>query len=152
SDVVDARRTTAGPHRDRERAGVRRARPRRRVACVVHGGEALTRAIRVLVVGVVAVHTAGAQSVIATADSLLQRGILDRAESLYYDAARLRPRDPAVRSGLARYLAGRGKSRVAVTLFEEAMRFGGDSTSIGADLAPLYLGLWEYRSLLGLRP
>jgi hypothetical protein len=110
------------------------------------------RAIPAMLIGITAAHTAGAQSVVATADSLLQRGVLERAESLYYDAARLRPRDPAARSGLARYLAGRGKSRVAVTLYEEAMRFGGDSTSIGADLAPLYLGLWQYRSLLGLQP
>jgi len=109
-------------------------------------------AIPIFVIGIAAANTAGAQSILATADSLMQRGILQRAESLYYDAARRRPHDPAARSGLARYLAGRGKSRVAVTLFEEAMRFGGDSTLIGADLAPLYLGLWEYRSLLGLQP
>ena len=109
------------------------------------------RAIRVLSIGIVAARTVGAQSV-ATADSLFQRGILDRAESLYYGVARLRPHDPSARSGLARYLAGRGSARLAVTLFEEALRFGGDSTQISADLAPLYLGLWQYRSLLGLRP
>jgi len=112
----------------------------------------MMRAVRVVLLSIATGHTAGAQSIIAIADSLLRRGILERAESLYYDAARLRPRDPAARSGLARYLAGRGKSRVAITLFEEAMRFGGDSTLIGVDLAPLYLGLGQYRSLLGLRP
>lgn len=109
------------------------------------------RAIRVLSIGIAAAHTAGAQS-IATADSLFLLGSLERAESLYYGAARARPHDPAARWGLARYLAGRGASRVAVTLFEEALRFGGDSSLIAADLAPLYLGLWKYRSLLGLRP
>jgi len=110
----------------------------------------MIRAVRVLLIGVATAHTTGAQS-IATADSLFQRGILDRAESLYYGAARLRPRDPTARLGLARYLAGRGSARTAVTLFEEALRFGGDTTQISADLAPLYLGLWQYRSLLGLR-
>jgi hypothetical protein len=110
----------------------------------------MTRASRVLLIGVAVVHTAGAQSV-ATADSLFQRGILERAESLYYGAARSRPRDPAARLGLARYLAGRGSARVAISLFEEALRFGGDTMQISSDLAPLYLGLWQYRSLLGLR-
>ena len=111
----------------------------------------MTRALRVVSIGIVAAHTVGAQSV-AAADSFFQRGILDRAESLYYGAARLRPRDPTARLGLARYLAGRGSARVAISLFEEALRFGGDSSQISADLAPLYLGLWQYRSLLGLRP
>jgi hypothetical protein len=96
----------------------------------------------------VAVQTSGAQNVVA--DSLLQRGSLERAESVYYAAARVRPHDPLARWGLGRYLAGRGASKVAVTLLEEALRFGGDSALIGADLAPLYLTLWDYHSLIAL--
>lgn len=95
-------------------------------------------------------QTAAAQSV-ATADSLLQRGSLERAESLYYAAARARPHDPIARWGLGRYLAGRGATKVGVTLMEEAMRFGGDSTRVGADLEPLYLALWDYKAMLSLR-
>ena len=93
--------------------------------------------------------TSPAQS-IATADSLLQRGNLERAESLYYHAVRVRPQDPVARWGLGRYVAGRGASRVAMTLFEEAIKFGGDATLISADLIPIYVSLWEYHSLLAL--
>lgn len=99
-------------------------------------------------VSLVAVQTSGAQNVIA--DSLLQRGSLERAESVYYAAARLRPHDPLARWGLGRYLAGRGAPKVAATLLEEALRFGGDSALIGADLAPLYLTLWDYHALVTL--
>jgi hypothetical protein len=96
----------------------------------------------------VAVQTSGAQNVVA--DSLLQRGSLERAESVYYAAARIRPHDPMARWGLGRYLAGRGAPKVAATLLEEALRFGGDSALIGADLAPLYLTLWDYHALITL--
>jgi len=96
----------------------------------------------------VAVQTGGAQNVVA--DSLLQRGSLERAESAYYAAARVRPHDPLARWGLGRYLAGRGAPKVAATLLEEALRFGGDSALIGADLAPLYLTLWDYHALISL--
>jgi hypothetical protein len=99
-------------------------------------------------VSLVAVQTSGAQNVVA--DSLLQRGSLERAESVYYAAARLRPHDPLSRWGLGRYLAGRGAPKVAATLLEEALRFGGDSALIGADLAPLYLTLWDYHALITL--
>lgn len=89
---------------------------------------------------------AGAQSVRA-ADSLLERGRLERAESLYYAAARVRPRDPVARAALGRYLAERGAQRVAVTLLEEALQFGGEAPAISADLAPLYLMLGDYHAL-----
>ncbi|MGH7619287.1 MAG: tetratricopeptide repeat protein, partial [Gemmatimonadaceae bacterium] len=75
---------------------------------------------------------------------------LDRAESLYYAAVRVRPRDPAARFALGRFLAERGAQRVAVPLFEEALQFGGDATTIGAELAPLYLALGEYQALATL--
>ena len=103
-----------------------------------------------VVATIASVQTATAQSV-ATADSLLRRGSLERAESLYYAAAKARPHDPTARWGLGRYLAGRGATKVGVTLMEEAMRFGGDSTRVGSDLEPLYLALWDYKAMLNLR-
>jgi hypothetical protein len=90
-----------------------------------------------------------AQSV-HVADSLLERGRLDRAESLYYAAARVHPRDPQARWALGRFLAARGAQRVAVTLFEEALQFGGEAATISADLAPLYLSLGDYHALSAL--
>src|SRR5205814_1320064 len=93
--------------------------------------------------GALVVSAARAQSVRA-ADSLLERGRLDRAESLYYAATRVRPRDPVARAALGRYLAERGAQRVAVTLLEEALQFGGDAPAISAELAPLYLTLGDY--------
>jgi hypothetical protein len=90
-----------------------------------------------------------AQSV-QTADSLLDRGRLDRAESLYYAAVRVRPRDPVARWALGRFLAERGAQRVAVTLFEESLQFGGDPKMVSADLAPLYLALGDYHALATL--
>jgi hypothetical protein len=91
----------------------------------------------------------GAQSVVV-ADSLMRRGDLDRAESAYYAVARVRPRDPVARWGLGRYLSARGALKVAVTLFEEALQFGGDPSLIHPDLAPLYLALGDYHALSGL--
>ena len=78
-------------------------------------------------------------------------GALQRAESLYYAAARAHPRDPAARWALGRYLVARGAPRVGMTLFEEAIQFGGDASKIGADLAPVYLSLGEYQKLSALR-
>ena len=96
-----------------------------------------------------AARAAPAQS-IRLADSLLERGALDRAESLYYAAVRARPHDAVARWALGRYLAERGAPRVAATLMEEALQFGGDSHMIGPDLAALYERLDEYRELLAL--
>lgn len=84
------------------------------------------------------------------ADSLLEHGALSRAESLYFAAVRSRPRDPAARSALARYLVERGAPRVGMTLFEEALRFGAEPATVSTLLAPLYLSLGEYHSLLAL--
>jgi len=85
------------------------------------------------------------------ADSLLGAGGLQRAESLYYAAAQAHPRDPASRWALGRYLVSRGAPRVGMTLFEEAIQFGGDAARIGADLAPVYLTLGEYQKLSAFR-
>jgi hypothetical protein len=85
------------------------------------------------------------------ADSLLNAGGLQRAESLYYAAAQAHPRDPAARWALGRYLVSRGAPRVGMTLLEEAIQFGGDAARIGSDLAPVYLTLGEYQKLSALR-
>ncbi|MEP6492651.1 MAG: retropepsin-like aspartic protease [bacterium] len=86
------------------------------------------------------------------ADSLLNSGALDRAESTYYAAARVRPRDPVARWALGRYLVSRGAPRVGATLFEEALLFGGDKPQITTDLAPVYLSLGMYHELAALSP
>src|SRR4051812_11276028 len=83
---------------------------------------------------------AHAQSV-RVADSLLQRGSLARAESIYYAATRARPRDPVARWSLGRFLVARGAPRVGATLFEEALLFGGAPTMITPDLVPVYLAI-----------
>jgi hypothetical protein len=88
---------------------------------------------------------------LSRADSLLDAGGLQRAESLYYAAAQAHPRDPASRWALGRYLVSRGAPRVGMTLFEEAIQFGGDASKIGADLAPVYLTLGEYQKLSAFR-
>jgi hypothetical protein len=81
------------------------------------------------------------------ADSLLQSGVLMRAESLYYAAVRARPSDPNARQALGRYLVSRGAPRVGATLLEEAIRFGGDKPAIERELAPIYLATGEFHSL-----
>lgn len=111
----------------------------------------MKHAIRAALLSGIIAAPIGAQSV-AVADSLLQRGNVDRAESVYYAAVRVKPRDPAARLGLGRYLAGRGAIRVAVPLLEEANKFGGNATEINADLAPLYLAVADYRALAALTP
>ena len=92
-----------------------------------------------------------AASQASRADSLLNAGGLQRAESLYYAAAQSHPRDPASRWALGRYLVSRGAPRVGMTLLEEAIQFGGDAANIGADLAPVYLTLGEYQKLSAFR-
>lgn len=86
------------------------------------------------------------------ADSLLAAGRLVSAESAYYAAARVRPRDPVARAALGRYLAARGATKVGAVLIEEARFFGGDSASLAEVLAPLYLRLGDFASLASLRP
>lgn len=87
----------------------------------------------------------------ARADSLLNAGALQRAESIYYAGVQSRPRDPAARLALGKYLVSRGAPRVGMTLFEEALQFGGDAPTVNAELAPLYLSLGEYHKLSALK-
>jgi hypothetical protein len=84
------------------------------------------------------------------ADSMLRDGAIGRAESLYYAAARARPRDPEARLQLGRYLISRGALRVGATLVEEAVRFGLDPHVGAATLAPVYLQVGEYHQLATL--
>lgn len=91
-----------------------------------------------------------AQRADTRADSLLRDGAIARAESLYYAAARARPRDPEARWELGRYLISRGALRVGATLIEEAVRFGLDPAVGAAALAPVYLQIGEYHSLATL--
>jgi hypothetical protein len=85
------------------------------------------------------------------ADSTLRAGTIGSAESALYDAVRTRPRDPAARAALGRYLVSRGATRVGTVLLEEAIKFGGDPTAIEPDLARAYLEAGDYRSLAALK-
>ncbi|HEY4129874.1 MAG TPA: hypothetical protein VGM50_04625, partial [Gemmatimonadaceae bacterium] len=111
--------------------------------------------ISILSSSIVAVTLLGARSVRAqraalNADSLLHRGLIERAESVYYADARMRPRDPVARWNLGTYLIERGAQRIGMTLVEEAQQFGFDKGGAGRTLAPVYLDLGEYGKLLTL--
>jgi hypothetical protein len=87
------------------------------------------------------------RSGIARADALLRVGRVDAAEALYYREVYRRPRDPAARLALGRYLASRGATRIGVTLIEEARFFGANPTVAALHLAPLYARLGDYKAL-----
>lgn len=93
---------------------------------------------------------AAAQRYVARADSLLRRGRVFAAETLYYYAVRRAPRDPSARLALGRYLAARGALRIGAVLMEEARFFGGDPKTIGTYLAPVYARLGDYKALSAL--
>jgi hypothetical protein len=93
----------------------------------------------------------GAQrTLVQRGDSLLRAGNAAAAESYYYAAARERPRDPAARLALGRYLAARGALKVGAVLMEEARFFGGDAREVAASLAPVYVRLGDFRALSSL--
>lgn len=83
-------------------------------------------------------------------DAERRPGTVTQTESALYDAVRARPRDPAARVALGRYLLSRGATRVGMTLLEEAIKFGGDAAAIEPDLARAYLDAGEYKSLASL--
>ncbi|HUF30093.1 MAG TPA: hypothetical protein VMM77_05450 [Gemmatimonadaceae bacterium] len=93
---------------------------------------------------------AAAQGPVQRADELLRQGRIMSAESLYYAAANLTPRDPKARHALGRYLVSRGRLRIGATLIEEARFFGGDVRIAAEALAPLYAALHDYRALAAL--
>lgn len=95
-------------------------------------------------------RAADAQRYVARADSLLRRGRVFAAETLYYYAVRRAPRDPGARLALGRYLAARGALRIGAVLMEEARFFGGDSKTVGTYLAPVYARLGDYKALSSL--
>ena len=96
----------------------------------------------------VALAVAGSSAAVAKAqdvriaDSLLRRGLVDRAETEYYAAARARPRDPDARFALGRYLLDRGAFRIGATLIDESMQFGYDRA---------VRGLNAYRGVMAAR-
>lgn len=71
-------------------------------------------------------------------------GRLDIAESALFEDIRRSPRGPAARGALGAYLAARGRFEVGITLFEEAMQFGGDSTQIQNRLLELFRWTAQY--------
>ncbi len=87
------------------------------------------------------------RSEIARADALLKAGRVEAAEALYYREARRRPRDPAARLALGRYLASRGATRIGAVLIEEARFFGASPALAALHLAPLYARLGDYKAL-----
>lgn len=91
-----------------------------------------------------------AQRDLSRADSLLRAGRVARAEAVYYAAASARPRDPAARLALGRYLAARGATRVGAVLIEEAWRFGASAGVAATHLAPLYARLADWEALAKL--
>ncbi|HEY2163898.1 MAG TPA: hypothetical protein VGH04_07910 [Gemmatimonadaceae bacterium] len=106
-------------------------------------------AIAVLGASLLAARSLDAQ-VSRVADSLLAAGDLTRAESVYYAAARIRPRDPVARWALGHFLVERGASRVGATLLEESLQFGGDPVFVGRELARVYLATGEFAALSAL--
>ena len=93
----------------------------------------------------------GTDQMITRADSMLSWGQVFSAESLYYRAASMEPRNPAARLALGRYLAARGVLRVGAVLMEEALYFGGNADTVARHLAPVYAALGDWRTLATLR-
>src|SRR4051812_41646131 len=114
------------------------------------GHRCLTLAALLPVAATLAPREARAQRYVALADSLLRRGRVFAAETLYYYAVRRTPRDPAARLALGRYLAARGALRPGAVLMEEARYFGGDPKTVGTYLAPVYARLGDYKALSAL--
>jgi hypothetical protein len=112
---------------------------------------------RALVIAALAVavaaggRTAGAQRrTVAAGDALLRAGRVEDAERVYYAAATRRPRDPAARLALGRYLASRGALRGGAVLLEEARYCGGDSAAVARELVPVYGRLNDQAALAAL--
>jgi len=110
----------------------------------------LARATVTLLLALGGVIPASAQSPLQRANTLLQSGQVFAAESLYYDAVRLAPRDPEARLALGKYLGSRGALKIGAVLMEEARFFGGDAKMIAEGLIPVYHRLSDFRSLAAL--
>lgn len=109
------------------------------------------RSLALALLAVVALaEPAAAQNYVERADTLLRRGRVFAAETLYYYAARRSPRDPVARLALGRYLAARGRLKVGAVLMEEARFFGGDARTVASYLAPVYGRLGDWKALATL--
>lgn len=84
------------------------------------------------------------------ADVLLDAGLWPQAEEAYYAQARFRPRAPAPRAALGRYLAMKGAVLPGTVLIEEALRFGLDSSLARALLKP-WRAVLEWRTIATIR-
>lgn len=84
------------------------------------------------------------------ADVLLDAGLWPQAEEAYYAQSRLRPRAPAPRAALGRYLAMKGAVLPGTVLIEEALKFGLDSAVGRALLAP-WRAVTEWRSIATIK-
>jgi hypothetical protein len=84
------------------------------------------------------------------ADVLLDAGLWPQAEEAYYAQSRLRPRAPAPRAALGRYLAMKGAVKPGTVLIEEALKFGLDSSVARALLAP-WRSVAEWRGIATIK-
>jgi len=84
------------------------------------------------------------------ADLLLESGLWPQAEEAYYAQSRVRPRDPAARAELGRYLAMKGAVLPGTVLIEEAQQFGLDSALARRLLRP-WRSVLEWRAMATLR-
>lgn len=84
------------------------------------------------------------------ADVLLDAGLWPQAEEAYYAQSRLRPRAPAPRAALGRYLAMKGAVLPGTVLIEEALKFGLDSSMARALLAP-WRSVTEWRTIATIK-
>jgi hypothetical protein len=84
------------------------------------------------------------------ADVLLDAGLWPQAEEAYYAQSRLRPRAPAPRAALGRYLAMKGAVLPGTVLIEEALKFGLDSGVARALLAP-WRSVTEWRTIATIK-
>lgn len=80
------------------------------------------------------------------ADVLLDAGLWPQAEEAYYAQSRIRPRSPAPRAALGRYLAMKGAVLPGTILIEEAMKFGLDS-AMGRALLKPWRSVLEWRAI-----
>ncbi len=84
------------------------------------------------------------------ADVLLDAGLWPQAEEAYYAQSRVRPRSPAPRAALGRYLAMKGAVLPGTVLMEEALRFGLDS-AVGRALLKPWRSVLEWRGIAMIR-
>jgi hypothetical protein len=84
------------------------------------------------------------------ADALLDAGRWTDAEEMLYADVRGRPRDPAARARLGRYLAMKGALRTGLVLVDEAVEFGLATETARGVAAPIRtLITWRERELAG---